>query len=134
MTKTGLADRVDACELLLEKNSPVDALVELLCLEMETASLDEAESASAKGRIPGLVAAAVKECSADYGETRNHLLGLVRSTESVYTLGACLSALNRFEDYATLESCRNFTVKVTPESFFNGFSEHVGHYLGNYIE
>ena len=129
MTKSGLADSISACESLLEKGSPVDALVELLCLEKEAASLDDSDLARADGRIARLITTAIRECGIDYGNTRDRLLGLIRSTESVRKLDACLSALNRFEDYATLESCRNSTTNVTPESFFTGFSEHVGHYL-----
>ena len=129
MTKSGLADSISACETLLEKGSPVDALVELLCLEKEAASLDDSDVARADGRIARLITTAIRECGIDYGNTRDRLLGLIRSTESVRELDACLSALNRFEDYATLESCRNSTTNVTPESFFTGFSEHVGHYL-----
>jgi len=129
MTKTEFIDRTSACESLVEKGAPVDALVELICLEKETASLGESDSASTNGHIAGLVATAITECGVECGKTRGRLLELIRNTESVRTLDVCLSALNRFEDYATLESCRTIATKVVPESFFTGFPEYVGHYL-----
>ena len=55
MTKSGLAESISACESLLEKGSPVDALVELLCLEKEAASLDDSDLARADGRIAKLI-------------------------------------------------------------------------------
>lgn len=80
MTKTGLADKISACESLLEKGSPVDALVELLCLEKETASLDEADSAPMKERFGRLTDRALKECRDDYAKSRDELLRLIQDT------------------------------------------------------
>ena len=121
--------RISACESLLEKGSPVDALVELICLEKETASRGEADTAPLRERFGRLTDRALKECGDDYAKSRDELLRLIQDTRSVDTLDACLIVLMMFEDYGTVQSCRDLSTNVDPELFFDGFSEYVGHYL-----
>ena len=71
MTKTGLADRIGACESLLEKGSAVDALVGLLCLRKETAAGGEADTAPMRERFVRLTDRAFKACEDDYAKSRN---------------------------------------------------------------